>query len=702
MNQKPTYEELERRIRDLESSQADTRRLEKDYLEQKRLLETIINELPFWFSLKDRAGKYLLVNNHLADAHGMQASAFLNLTTLEMPELYPGGLKKMVERDNQVLKTGERIEVPDYQVDIGGEVRWRRLVKVPWTNDKGEILGVVSWSEDITEVKRTREELCKYQDHLEDLVDKRTAELQAEITSRKQFEMALERSEKRLREVIQLSDAGYFLIDLDGCFQKVNKAWLRLHKFENENDIIGKHFSLTQTEKYNFEAQEIFAQLISGKKIKTGEFSRRCKDGSIGYHFFTARPVKRAEEIIGVEGFIIDNTENKRLEEQILRSKKMAAIGTLAGGVAHEFNNMLAIMLGNNELILEELPQYSLARESAEEIRIAGLRARDVVKQLLTFSSKDDAVKKVVDIKSVVQESMKLICSTTPANIEIEQNLSTDTLPILGNDVQINQILINLCNNAIDAMPEKGGKIIVELSNEIIKKEQTKCHTKLKPGQYVKLLVNDNGIGMDTETLERVFEPYFTTKDFGKGSGIGMAVIHGIVERHDGVILVESHPGQGTAIAILIPIHEGPLEQEIGNHNNLPAGEECILYVDDETSIANLGKRLLESLGYRAESTTDPLKALEMVKANPQRFDLVLTDMAMPNMTGDQLIEEILKIRQDMPTIICTGYSAKFSENEALEMGISSFAMKPLVKADLAKTVRNVLDAAKTSNLEKP
>jgi len=702
MNQKPTYEELERRIRDLESSQADTRRLEKDYLEQKRLLETIINELPFWFSLKDRAGKYLLVNNHLADAHGMQASAFLNLTTLEMPELYPGGLKKMVERDNQVLKTGERIEVPDYQVDIGGEVRWRRLVKVPWTNDKGEILGVVSWSEDITEVKRTREELCKYQDHLEDLVDKRTAELQAEITSRKQFEMALERSEKRLREVIQLSDAGYFLIDLDGCFQKVNKAWLRLHKFEKENDIIGKHFSLTQTEKYNFEAQEIFAQLISGKKIKTGEFSRRCKDGSIGYHFFTARPVKRAEEIIGVEGFIIDNTENKRLEEQILRSKKMAAIGTLAGGIAHEFNNMLAIMLGNNELILEELPQYSLARESAEEIRIAGLRARDVVKQLLTFSSKDDAVKKVVDIKSVVQESMKLICSTTPANIEIEQNLSTDTLPILGNDVQINQILINLCNNAIDAMPEKGGKIIVELSNEIIKKEQTKCHTKLKPGQYVKLLVNDNGIGMDTETLERVFEPYFTTKDFGKGSGIGMAVIHGIVERHDGVILVESHSGQGTTIAILIPIHEGPLEQEIGNHNNLPAGEECILYVDDETSIANLGKRLLESLGYRAESTTDPLKALEMVKANPQRFDLVLTDMAMPNMTGDQLIEEILKIRQDMPTIICTGYSAKFSENEALEMGISSFAMKPLVKADLAKTVRNVLDAAKTSNLEKP
>ena len=389
-----------------------------------------------------------------------------------------------------------------------------------------------------------------------------------------------------------------------------------------------------------------------------------------------------------------DITDQKKNEEKFQQAQKMESIGTLAGGIAHEFNNVLAIIMGNNELIMEELPQYSLARGSAEEIRIAGLRARDVVKQLLTFSRQDDSIKKVVDIKSVILESMKLIHSTTPANIKIEQNLSADTFPIIGNETQINQILINLCNNAIDAMPEKGGKITIELANETIKNRQT-LDSKLKSGRYSRLMVNDNGFGMDNGTLARIFEPYFTTKDVGKGSGIGMAVVHGIVERHDGVIIVDSHPGLGTTFTIFFPAYEGPLKQEIDNQNDLPIGDECILYVDDEATIAHLGKRRLESLGYRTESTTDPLKALDMVKTDPHRFDLVITDMAMPNMTGDQLIVEILKIRQDMPTIICTGYSAKISDKEAKEMGVSSFAMKPLAKSDLATMVRKVLDEAK-------
>jgi PAS domain S-box-containing protein len=406
---------------------------------------------------------------------------------------------------------------------------------------------------------------------------------------------------------------------------------------------------------------------------------------------------------------ILDITERKqaeaervRLESDLQQAQKMESIGNLAGGIAHEFNNLLAIIMGNNELIIEELPQGSLARESTEDIRIAGIRARDVVKQLLTFSRQDDAVKKVMDFTSVVQESMKLIRTSTPVNIKIEQNLSADTYPVMGNNTQVNQLLINLCNNAVDALPEKGGIITIELLNETIDIKQTKHQTKLKSGQYAKLIVSDNGIGMDTEILDRVFEPYFTTKAFGEGTGIGMAVVHGIVERHGGAIIADSKPGQGTTFTIFLPAHEGLFEQETEERDILPVGDEYILYVDDEPSIATLGKRLLEGLGYTTESTTDPKKALDMVRNDPNKFDLLITDMAMPNMTGEQLVIETLKIRQNMPIIICTGYSAKISEKEAADIGVRSFVMKPINKSELAKMVRKVLDGAKKSDLVKP
>ncbi len=448
--------------------------------------------------------------------------------------------------------------------------------------------------------------------------------------------------------------------------------------------------------------KEEFVRTILQSKIKNEfEIEYRIKDSQGNWHWFLDRSIsiQRSQDETLIEGLAIDFTERKKAEKekaelqtQLNQAQKMESIGTLAGGIAHEFNNILSIIIGNNELVMEELPERSLARESTEEIETAGMRARDVVKQLLTFSKQDSGVKKVMNFRSVVQESIKLIRSSTPANIEIQQTLYEDVYSVLGNDTQINQLLINLCNNAVDAMPTTGGILTVELLNETVNEKHAKGHLNLKPGQYVKLVVSDNGYGMDKETIDRIFEPYYTTKEIGHGSGIGLAIVHGIIERHHGSVTVNSHPGQGTIFTIFLPAHEVLIDQEADEEILLPTGKERILYVDDEPSIAKLGKRRLENLGYTVESTTDPLEALEMVKTDIDKFDLVISDMAMPKMTGDKLAIELMKIRPDIPFILCTGYSKTMSEDSSSEIGIKAFAYKPIVKADLAKTVREVLD----------
>jgi len=418
-----------------------------------------------------------------------------------------------------------------------------------------------------------------------------------------------------------------------------------------------------------------------------------ARDGSRRVIADSAAPIiDAAENTIGVVLVFRDMTEKFELETALRHAQKMEALGKLAGGIAHEFNNILSIIIGNNELILEDLPEWNLSRESSQEIRLASLRARDIVKHLLTFSRQDDSTKKPINIGAVVTETLKLIRSTTPTNIEIMEKISPNCLPILGDATQINQILLNLCNNAVDVLPISGGRIEIELCNYDIDLQNTVSANTLTQGKCVKLLVRDNGSGMPKEILGRIFDPYFTTKDVGKGSGIGLAVVHGIVENHGGSIVCESAINQGTIFTILIPAHEDPIEEESNKTDILFGNGEKILYVDDEPSIAKFGRRHLETLGYDASSTTNPKEALEMIKNEPERFDLVISDMAMPNMPGDQLIAEILLINPEMPTMICSGYSSRMSETKALEMGIKAFVMKPLNKTELAKKVREILD----------
>jgi len=527
-------------------------------------------------------------------------------------------------------------------------------------------------------------------------------ELQMQNEELQRIQEELEITKSRYSHLYDFAPTGYITVNEKGAIAEANLTMAAMLGIDRLA-LIGKMLS-------NFilkDDQDIFyknrQRLMETEAPQTCEL-RLVKKG--GHHFFARLEcmiIKTKNDEFGeIRAAVIDTSESKKadnerdnLRNQLSQSQKIESIGTLAGGIAHEFNNILTIIIGNNELVMDELPEWSDARNNTEAIRVACLRAKEVVKQLLLFSRQTDQKKMPIQIGLVVKESMKLIRSSTPANIDINQNIADDVAPILGNATQINQLLINLCSNSTDAMINTGGAITIDLNNETIDEKFSNFHASLSQGRYVKLVVGDSGHGMDKGTLDRIFEPYFTTKEFGKGTGIGLAVVHGIVERYNGMISAESSPGKGTVFTILLPVYEGHIEQASESEIVLPTGNERILLVDDEQPIFKLGKHRLESLGYKVQGTVDPSEALAIFQADPDAFDLVITDMAMPHMTGDQLVTSILKIRSDMPTILCTGYSEKISEVEARKIGIRSYAMKPLDRKDFAVLVRKVLDEAK-------
>jgi len=386
-----------------------------------------------------------------------------------------------------------------------------------------------------------------------------------------------------------------------------------------------------------------------------------------------------------------EQKERKKLEQQLIQAHKMEAVGTLTGGIAHDFNNMLGIILGNTELAMDDVPEWNAARLNLEEIKTASLRAKDVVRQLLSFARRTDQERKPVELNPIIIGALKLLRSSIPTSIEIRSNIPREPAIILADPTQIHQIMISLCTNATHAMEEDGGVLEISLGSMTLDESSAQSY-ELSPGRYVKLTVTDTGHGIDPEIKVRIFDPYFTTKEVGKGSGMGLAVVHGIVMSHDGVILVDSAVGKGTSLNIFLPVIESEPVSEAPIDEDLPTGKERILLVDDEESIIRMGHQRLERLGYKVESTTSPLEALDIFRSEPKQFDLVITDLTMPKMTGDKLVKEILNIRSNMPIIICTGFSKKMDREIARKIDAAGYLEKPHEKRDLAKMVRNVLD----------
>ncbi len=389
-----------------------------------------------------------------------------------------------------------------------------------------------------------------------------------------------------------------------------------------------------------------------------------------------------------------DITEVKKMEADLRQAQKMEAIGTLAGGIAHDFNNILASILGYTELALEDADKGTVLEENLREVLVAGKRARELVQQILAFARRSDERVKPIQVRSIAKETLKLIRSTLPSNIAIEQNIASEA-SILGNPTQVHRILMNLCTNAGHAMEQTGGTLRIDLIDDFVKSGGAGPHDELKSGHYLILSVADTGSGIPADILPSIFEPYFTTKGPGQGTGMGLAMVHGIVESYGGKIFVESEVGRGTVFSIYLPVAGSHSVKYENDNEPLPSGHERILLVDDELPITQMGRQTLERLGYSVVTETDSRKALTLFQTAPDAFDLVITDMTMPHMTGDILAAEMTRIRGDIPVILCTGYSRNLSEEKAARLPVRALAFKPIIKKDLAVTIRKILDESK-------
>jgi nitrogen-specific signal transduction histidine kinase/CheY-like chemotaxis protein len=389
-----------------------------------------------------------------------------------------------------------------------------------------------------------------------------------------------------------------------------------------------------------------------------------------------------------------DITKQKDLEKRINQAQKIESIGSLAGGIAHDFNNILFPIVGMSELLMEDLSPDSVEYENAQEIYKAGKRAKDLVNQILSFSRQAEHEMMPVKFQKILKEVLKLCRSTIPANIEIKQEIQSDCGSIWANATQLHQIGMNLITNAYHAVQDKNGKIIIELKEIIIESDEMDS-ISVGPGEYALLSVTDNGTGMSDEIKSKIFDPYFTTKPKGKGTGLGLAVVYGIVKKSGGDIKIYTEVGFGTTFSVYLPLMKKTPDPKSSDFKiDIQTGHEHILLVDDEPAIARLVQLILERLGYTVTVRLNSIEALEAFKEKFEKFDLVISDMSMPHMTGDQLAREIKKISPDMPIIICTGFSERI--NKAEDIGVSGFLMKPVVKSDMATMIRKVLDEAIT------
>ncbi len=505
----------------------------------------------------------------------------------------------------------------------------------------------------------------------------------------------IRKAEKKYRSIFENAIEGIYQTTPDGRILSANPAFARILGYDSPEELIHQVVDIGEQHWLNpAERQDLVRGLLKQGSVTAFETRMTRRDGQLIWVLVNGRPVyDTSGNLLHLEGMVQDITEKMRLENQIRQTQKMEAIGTLAGGIAHDFNNILGVIIGCTELAMDGIAQDSKAKADMEHVLDASLRAKALVRQILTFSRQSESEFKPLILTPFLKEVVKFLQTTLPANISVQLLPGSDNFTILADPIQLQQILLNLCTNSAHALSPEGGVIDISLTEQIFDSPENMPTTDLTTGAYVHLAVRDNGRGIEQEYLHRVFDPFFTTKKVGEGTGLGLSVVHGIVKNHGGAVYAESEPGRGTTMHVFLASLKHPGFEPAPESTVVPPeGSEKIFLVEDEPVLGDLLRRILASLGYQVKLHTSALEAWRFFEGKANRFDLALLDHNMPTLTGVELAARMNHLQPGLPIILFTGMNIELLRQEAEKAGIKSLINKPLNRIDLALAIRKVLD----------
>jgi len=632
----------------IERSRADQARQEHE-----RDLRSIVENAMDLIVRLDADARFTYVNPAALQLSGRTQEQLMGRAAVDLG--LPESTVTMIEEVyHTAIRTRAPVRYEHALPTVQGE-RWLDAVTAPSYDAEGTLTGFVVIARDITEARQARE--------------------------------ALRRSEERLRLIFDRSERSIALLDTDGRLKEVGDLAMQATALDRAS-VLNAHFWELPTFADSPQAQAQLRRAITDAAAGTpsgGEVTYRGAKGETRYGWFNAVPVRDAEGTVVellLEGS--DQTATRELELRVRQSEKMESLGRLAGGIAHDFNNVLAAILGYGELLLADAPPGTETFEGLQHIVTSSRRARDLVRQILAFSRKAEIAHQPVDLRLVMEDGLRLLRASLPSTIELRERVSATPLVVMGDATQLSQVLLNLGTNADYVLRKKGdGSLEVRLERVYLGEGEARVYG-VTPGQYARLSVRDSGDGIPSAVLPKIFEPFFTTKPMGEGTGMGLAVVHGIVTSHGGGIRVESS-SIGTAFEVVFPIVSTPVNVPVQPQASSARGSGRVLVVDDEAAIVNLLRRVLPRRGFEVVSLTTPVDALAQFQAEPDRFDLMITDRTMPRMTGEALAAQVHAIRPGLPVIITSGQGNPADEDEA--MANTVFLAKPFDVADLMAAI---------------